>query len=169
MTRSKKAIEQEKDLEKLLEGLNEKSGRPFRRRKKKVEAPLKTSSLIIGLSGAFLFWLISQNLPGWGAVFITKNYEMILPVLKIALIVFVFGNFLLLFCRERKFKNTVRILQNVFSFIFIYKVYSLYPFSFSYLTGSSVSDFVARAGLIAILAGLGAMVIMESLEFFLEK
>ncbi len=167
MSRSKKAIEQEKDLEKLLEGLNEKSDRSFRRRKRK-RKPAKKSVFIISIIFNLIAWYLFFNLSSWNVPFLTKNYELILPTVKFCLSVSILGDFLLLLYFERKFKNLVRVFQGVFGLIFVFKLYTVYPFNFSYLTGSSVSDLAIKIALIAGLVGLGVSIIIELLELVLE-
>lgn len=165
---AKKKIREE-NFEELLEDLNEQEKaygrRPRRRRKKHQSKRGYFLAIIVNL----ILWYIFTHFPVWNVPFITKNFEAVLPLLKLSLGVAIFGNFWLLFTGEKKSINLIKIVKDVFSLIFIYRLYVVFPFKFAYIAQTPLVDQALKIGLIGCVIGLGVALIIELLELVWEK
>lgn len=165
---AKKKIREE-NFEELLKDLNEQEKayekRPRRRRKKHQSKKRYFLAIIVNL----ILWYTFTHFSDWNVPFITKNFDAVLPLLKLSLGVAIFGNFWLLFAEEKKSINLIKIVKDFFSLIFIYRLYVVFPFNFAYLSQASLVDQALKIGLIGSVIGLGVALIVKLLELVWEK
>lgn len=75
---------------------------------------------------------IVNNLLAWGWVpFLTDDFEQLLPIVSLSLVVGAGANFAFIFYNAEWFRSVGQIVQNVFSLFVIIATLKIFPFDFS--------------------------------------
>jgi hypothetical protein len=164
-----KSHRSETEKKKLLEELSSLEESKSHHRKKKRRREYKKSTFLLAIIiNLFLWYFFDRYFVGW-VPFITLGFFTVLPFLKVSLAVNISSNFFLLFHSGRKFFHFSRLSQNLFSLLFLYHFYLVFPFDFSAFASGSSLDLAVRIGLVAALVGTGAASLIEFLEMLLGE
>ena len=74
---------------------------------------------------------IFNNLLNWNIYFITDALNGILWIINISIIAIIILNILQIFYNPLWFRNLMKIFSNIFVFIIIYMLYTVFPISFN--------------------------------------
>jgi len=159
----------EENIEEYLADLEEQEKTYWKRHRRRRKKTISKKRYFWAIFFNLIFWYVFTHFPVWNVPFISKNFETVLPLLKLSLGVAIFGNFWLLFTEEKKSINLIKIVKDFFWLIFIYRLYVVFPFEFSYISQTPLADQALRIGLIGSVIGLGVALIVELLELVWEK
>lgn len=112
-------------------------------------------AIVINLILLYIF----NNLLNWHIYFITNTLNEILWIINLSIIATIIGNALLLCYNPEWFRHVVKIILNVFVFISVYVLYSVFPFDFN----APFVDWIVAIALILFMIGV---VIATIVEFF---
>jgi len=163
---SKKSEEEKKELEELLKNIDDEESPRRKRRKKKEKS--KKYRYFFEILGYFLIWYVISNISSWNIAFITKNFESVIPLLKLSLGVNIISNLILLIIEGKKTRSLILSISDIFSIFVFYRLYVVYPFKFAYLTGSVFVDQAVRFSFLVATIGLGVALVLEALQLILE-
>ncbi len=156
------------EKEELLEELSSLDESPRHRRKKKRHPPKHQKKTFFWaiVANLFLWYLFDHYFVGF-VPFVTLKFFSVLPFLKASLVVNILANFFLLFHSKRRFFHFSRLSQGLFTLLFFYHFYVVFPFDFSSLSFGSSLDLAVKIFLVAALAATGAASLVELLEMLL--
>jgi hypothetical protein len=78
---------------------------------------------------------VVNKLPDWHAPFISHNYQVVLYLLNICILVQIAGNILMLVLNFREVRYISKIIMEAATFLVLILFYYVYPFDFSTLQG----------------------------------
>ncbi|MCJ7780673.1 MAG: hypothetical protein MUQ27_07590 [Acidimicrobiia bacterium] len=107
---------------------------------------------------------IVNNLLAWGWVsFLTDDFEQLLPIVSLSLVVGAGANFAFIFYNAQWFRSFGQIVQNVVSFFVIVGTLKIFPFDFSAYRSNwtAIARVVLTLALVAVSIGtIGELVKM---------
>lgn len=163
---NKKSEEEKRELKELLKNIDDEES-PRRKRGKKKEKS-KKYRYFFEILGYFITWYIVSNISTWNLAFITKNFENVIPLLKLSLGVNIISNLILLIIEGKKTKSLILSISDIFSIFVFYRIYVVYPFKFEYLTGGVFIDQAVRFSFLVATIGLGVALVLKALQLILE-
>lgn len=115
--------------------------------------------------GAIIFFSIVtlyviNNLLNWDVPFLTEAFVANLSIFNILLIVLIITNTTLLFYEPEWFRSATELVTDVLSFIAVYSLYSVFPFS-----ASTTVETIIRVIIILVLIGIIIGTIYETVKF----
>jgi len=165
---AKKKISEE-NFEEFLEDLHEQEKTSEKRHRRRRKKPHSKRRYFLAILVNVILWYTFTHFPSWDVPFISKNFETILPLFKLTLGISILSNFWLLFIETKRSINLIKAVKDLFSMIFIYRLYVVFPFKFAYLTQTSLVDQVLKIILIVSVIGLGVALTVELLELVWEN
>lgn len=125
----------------------------------------KKSEYVFAVIVNIIIFYIANNLLYWNLSFITPNFSQVLWAINLAIGVTIVGNILFLIYDPSWFRHSLKAVMNVFSFLAVYTLYSVFPFSFS-------QNFIAISVviiLILIMIGIFIAIGVELLKLFIGR
>ncbi len=135
------------------------TARAKERRKKSRKAEY-VGAIIINAILIFVF----NNLLNWGVTFLTPDFANVLWAFNLSLGATIAGNFLLLLYDPARLRHFVRAILNVFGFIAVFTLNSVFPFDVS-----PVWQLALRIAFIVGMVAIGIAFIVELVLLALRK
>lgn len=126
-------------------------------KRNKKENSTKKSEYIGAIIVNLILLYIFNNLLNWHVYFITNALNDILWIINLSILATILGNALLLWCNPEWFRHIIKIILNIFAFIAVYFIYSVFPFSFN----SFLIDWSVTIALILAMVGIVIATIIE--------
>lgn len=156
----------EKPAQDSVRPAEEKSKEPReRRRKRQASVGARRVGYISAIISTLVFMYIINHLLEWGVPFLTNGFRICLWVINLSLAASIVGNALFLAYDVRWFRRIIRIMLNIFAFVAVYIVYTIFPFAFPEAIWAMLSRFV----LIIIMIGIGVGLIVEFVRLVLNR
>lgn len=162
VTKTDKKIAEQLREAKIIDYFEEK---PRKKKKRKIKEPKKTDFFIAIVINIVFIYIINHVFE-WNLNIILKSFALCLPLLNFSLGTTIFGNFLLLFSNNLRFRSLVYTVTNFFSAIAIFRVYKVFPFIFTEAFPFDINLFI-RAILLLAVIGAGVAMILEFLNWLL--
>ncbi len=99
---------------------------------------------------------IANNLLFWDIPFVTDAWNLVLPVLNLALVATIVANLLFVAYDPLLFRETGRLVLDMLGIAVLYTLYQVFPFDFTPLTAADIVKVAVR---IAIILGIAATII----------
>ena len=97
--------------------------------KKKVKS--KKSDYVASIIFNLILWYIFNNLLKWHVYFITDALNEVLWIINLSILTTIIINAILLMFDPEWFRHLMKIILNIFAFIAVYFVYTVFPFKFN--------------------------------------
>jgi len=121
------------------------------------EKEFKTSEFIVAIIVNIIFLYIVNNLLNWNLSFIAPTFSEVLFILNISIIANIIANIGFLVYQKGWFRSIAQIILNVISFIVVYTLYTVFPFTFQ-------SIWVTYALLLILIIGMVGLFISTIYE-----
>lgn len=122
---------------------------------KSEKEPSRASFVFAIIANIILIYVVNQ-IPYWNLSFIASSWIQTLWILNLSLIITIMGNFLFLLYNPKWFRSLVQIVMNVFVFLAIQTLYTVFPF-----TLSSTMAMVVVILLILMMVGVFIAILVE--------
>ncbi|HMK53894.1 MAG TPA: hypothetical protein VK444_03850 [Methanobacteriaceae archaeon] len=97
---------------------------------KSQKEPSRASFAFAIIVNIIIIYVVNQ-LPYWNISFISSSWSQTLWILNLSLIVTIIGNFLFLIYNPQWFRSLIQIVMNIFVFLAIQTLYTVFPFTLS--------------------------------------
>lgn len=104
----------------------------------------------------------SEHLLEWNIPFLLPSFEGCLWAIRLSLSVSIFINFVYIFFDTVWFHHLMQVVENVFSWISIYFIYSIFPFEFP----AEIWNQGVKIVLIIVLVAIPIGTLVELIQFF---
>jgi len=121
------------------------------------EKEFKTSEFIVAIIVNIIVLYIVNNLLNWNLSFIAPTFSEVLFILNISIIANIIANIGFLVYQKGWFRSIAQIVLNVISFIVVYTLYTVFPFTFQ-------SIWVTYALLLILIIGMVGLFISTIYE-----
>jgi hypothetical protein len=117
---------------------------------KRGEGKVRRGDYVIAIVVNAILLYVFNNLLNWNIYFITDALNGILWIINISIIAIIILNILQIFYNPLWFRNLMKIFSNIFVFIIIYMLYTVFPISFNIFYVDISLKFVFLVTLIVI-------------------
>ena len=115
----------------------------------------------------FFLWIVNK-VPDWNLAFISEQYDTILWILNLNIIIQIAGYVFILFLDFRWFWHLVRTILDAASLVTLLVLYFIYPFDFSTIDGWSWLDVVIPIAFIIGMVASGIGIIIHLVRFIFQ-
>ena len=115
-------------------------------------------SMIVNAALIYVF----NHLLEWNTPYLLTTFEGCLWAIQLSLSVSIFVNFIYIFYDANWFHHLMQAIENVFSWISIYFIYTIFPFAFP----AELWMHIARVALIVLLVLIPIGTLVEIIQFF---
>lgn len=133
-------------------------------KQEKPKRPRKVGYVFAIIFNLIVLYIVN-NLLGWGAPFLTRQFIVPLSVLNISIVASVIANLVFLWYDSDWFLAITRTALNIIGVVVGYTFYSIFPFDFSPLASARIVTIIVRVLLIIAIIGSVIGVVVEFSKF----
>jgi len=125
----------------------------------------KKSEYIGAIIANIILLYIFNNLLNWHIYFITNALNDILWIINLSITAVIIGNTIFLIYNPKWFHHIMKIILNIFAFVAVYFIYTVFPFNFNLF----LIDWSVIIALIFIMVGIAIATIIELFFLIIRK
>ncbi|MCL6471447.1 MAG: hypothetical protein K6T91_01335 [Firmicutes bacterium] len=155
-----KKRQEPKQTQEPREGEHEGLGKPEKRSKRS-----RLSEYIVSIVVNLILLFVFNNLLKWHVPFLTRDFVVPLTILNISITATIAANLVFIFYDPAWFLAGIRAILNIIGAIFVYILYTTFPFDFSSLASEGLVTILVRVVLILGLVGTVVGTVVELTKF----